>query len=106
MPVTPPYDLRPDLGYTERIKRFSEHVRDRGAHDAYRYVREMGHLCLFEMKRGGECRLNLGHKGPHTTSTFQCDSCGGYRRGTPHVVNESGAFCYYCVEIWIGKEGF
>lgn len=100
------YDEESEADYFNRLKRYNKHVELAGLYEAKKYVRENSHRCMFPMKRGGECALNLGHGGPHTQSAFQCDSCGGYRRGTPHVTNESGAFCYYCVEIWIGKEGF
>lgn len=55
----------------------------------------------------GQCTMDEGHRGRHTTVSFYCDSCGQTRRGRPvgqarnpwdDVVEAE--FCFMCMEVY------
>jgi hypothetical protein len=59
--------------------------------------------CGADVRGGGTCELDAGHRGHHSTVVFGCDGCGKTRRGTPHRYMQDGeydnglAFCFMCV---------
>jgi hypothetical protein len=58
--------------------------------------------CALPVRGGGECKLDAGHKGHHSTVVFTCDSCDKTRRGQPHASGPDGEyenglhFCFLC----------
>jgi hypothetical protein len=59
--------------------------------------------CNANVRGGGQCQLDAGHRGHHSTVTYGCDGCGKRRRGTPYRWSPDGeyerglAFCFMCV---------
>lgn len=52
--------------------------------------------------RTGNCKMDGGHKGRHSTVTFVCDVCGKTRRGQPIDVQDGRSgevfgLCFMCV---------
>ena len=65
--------------------------------------------CLHPMRRCyhiSACTLDKGHRGRHTTVSFECEECGKRRRGSTGYRRheESGEYCFMCVEVgdWDG----
>ena len=58
--------------------------------------------CNHELRGGGLCQLDAGHRGRHSSVFFLCDGCGKRRRGQPHQHlgtwdDDSGlVFCFMC----------
>lgn len=65
---------------------------------------EMTHpndTCLHPLRGGVQCLMEKGHKGRHSSSVFNCDICGKYRRGTPAAVDSEAGIgqCWFCLNI-------
>lgn len=61
-------------------------------------------VCNEPVRGGGNCMLEPGHRGYHSTVTFACDGCNKRRRGRPYrTVYEPDyetialTFCFLCV---------
>ena len=60
-------------------------------------------LCDQPVRGGGNCQLDPGHRGHHSTVVYRCDGCCKARRGQPHRWSRDGeyekglAFCFLCV---------
>lgn len=74
--------------------------------------------CGQQVRGGGECQLDAGHRGYHSTVVFGCDGCGKTRRGQPHRWSRDGeyerglGFCFLCVledekraDEWLAAHG-
>lgn len=55
--------------------------------------------------RDGQCVMDEGHRGRHTTVGFYCDVCGKTRRGTPagYAYDTNGDLdivaCWFCMNV-------
>lgn len=68
----------------------------------------MSNICNAEVRGGGNCLLDEGHKGYHSTVVFMCESCSRRVRGIPHrqhlvrlgdgTVDDVFNFCFPCVK--------
>lgn len=70
--------------------------------------------CDAPVRGGGNCTLDSGHRGYHSTVTFGCDGCDGTFRGQPHRRAPDGApwensflnFCFLCSAEQIHGYGY
>ena len=62
-------------------------------------------VCGQPVRGGGECSLDSGHRGHHSTVVFVCEGCGKTRRGQPHAteliivfgeIDDRFEFCFLC----------
>lgn len=54
-----------------------------------------GWRCQHQL-RDGQCAMDDGHRGRHTTVAFFCDGCGKMRRGSPVAQDEHVTICFMC----------
>lgn len=59
-------------------------------------------LCSEPVRGGGDCTLDHGHGGHHSTVTYACDGCDKRRRGYPYqcdtYYDDTLRFCFLCVK--------
>jgi hypothetical protein len=58
--------------------------------------------------RTGQCEMEMGHRGRHSTVAFECDYCGKTRRGRGEEVGQRmsdgyveifGVVCFMCAHV-------
>jgi hypothetical protein len=50
--------------------------------------------------RDGNCNMEVGHRGRHSTVAWRCDGCDKTRTSRPEADDpDGGRYCFMCVKV-------